>query len=53
MTKKVTRAELLERFSEGRYRFRAPPVCTQYWSNWDWCRFVLSYGGFGDVELEG
>lgn len=51
--KTVTKAELLERFRQERYLFKPPPVYAGAWSDWDWCRFILSYGGFGDVTLEG
>ena len=47
----ATKAELLERFRQERYLFKPPPVYTGQWSDWDWCRFILSYGGFGKVEL--
>ena len=47
-----TKEELLQRFREERYVFKAPPVCPNLWSDWDWCRFIMSYKGFGDVVLK-
>jgi hypothetical protein len=47
-----TKEELLQRFREERYVFKAPPVCPNLWSDWDWCRFIMSYKGFGDVILK-
>jgi hypothetical protein len=30
-----------EQYKLGDYAFKAPPVCTAYWNDWDWIKFTV------------
>jgi hypothetical protein len=42
----MTQDEKRKAYREGRYNCEVPPVCTAYWNEDDWIRFIEETGGF-------
>lgn len=42
----LTEAQKRELYAKGQYKFKAPPVCTAYWSDADWIKYISAYNGW-------
>ena len=38
--------EKIDKYEQGEYIFKAPPVCSAGWSVGSWIRFIDSYNGW-------
>ena len=45
---KLTYEEKVLKYNKGDYHFKAPPVCTYYWTTDSWVKWIDSYNGWNN-----